>query len=735
MIKFQSIKIQNFLSFNDLTFNFKDKGLYLIEGKNGSGKSSLFEAIAWVLFGKTFKSIKESEIIHKLEEKNCLVNLKFTINDKQYQAIKTKKHDEYKDTTMLFVKINNTWENISGKDQLDTHKEIEKLLGLNFKVFQQSIMLSNLNKSFAEMTDADIKEIFDEILDLDVYSKLQDINSVKKAEINNKVSEILNSKSIINSNINNYFDTIENLKNDLQKAEQDNKEKISQSNDKIDKYNLDINKLQLEIKKIGDINVIKDNRAEHNNKLNDLLEKNENLNKIINKIKSTDLFVIETGIKSKELYIKNNQTEEVIIKYKEKDIKAKLKELDSLNEKLEKYTEIKNTYEVEFKTNRNKIDELIDVMDAIKDLSDCPTCKQKVSESHKKHIMSIYQNMIQGVHAQNAVIDTSSKNNITKLEEVKSKIKILNQELHEIQDNIDAYDKYIENKNKIDIYKNDIEGLTKEKIAVLKRIKDIETAIEIYSIDINKIKESIKEFDTNIENIKTLESAINNFNYKIKLEKEMIGKIDSNIGLMKERINTFITKFDTEKLKLKDIEDEIEKYNEDIKYYDYLAYAFSNQGIKSMLLQNITPILNTIASNFSSDITNGHININFETQTYIKSTKQWKEKFKINIENKDGGETYSANSMGEKAIIDLCILEALNYLVSLRAGKSFNISVYDESFGALDEINSEKVIKYLHNKAENNVIYVVSHDSGFKNYFDDNNIIKVKKVKKYTEII
>ena len=82
-MKINKIKINNFYSFHDVELKFDDySGLVLIEGKNkdtggsnGSGKSSLIEAVVWGLFGKTVRNSTEEAMINFTNKKNCTVEL------------------------------------------------------------------------------------------------------------------------------------------------------------------------------------------------------------------------------------------------------------------------------------------------------------------------------------------------------------------------------------------------------------------------------------------------------------------------------------------------------------------------------------------------------------------------------------------------------------------------------------------------------------------------------------
>ncbi len=726
MIKFKKLKIQNFLSFKDITFKFNAKGLYLIEGKNGSGKSSLFEALSWVIFGKTFKNIAESKLINKYEEKNCYVSLLFSINDKDYKIIKTKQHDEYKDTTMLFVKLEE-WENISGKDQNDTHKEIEKLLGLNFKVFQNSIMLNSLNKSFAEMTDSEIKAIFDDLLDFKVYSDLQEINKQKMkdkedrfTEINQKINTELSGYNILKT-------ANDELEFELTSIKSINNDKIETLTFKNNNINSNIEKLKTE-KDSFNFNI-----DEYNDNIEQLKNHKYALETAENKIHriENDIVKDKTKIESYKEYIEKSEkdTIEIDIEKLEKDIIEITNKKDELRYLYNDAEDKNDNFKAEIAKINLQIDNNISMIQHFENLTDCPTCKQKVSDDYKKIIISNCNDKIKELKVKKAeivLLDTE------KLEQEIEAIKL-------ILNNLDKDKRQVESNNKI------LKNIKQYKID----IADIEENIQQKSNDLtatidnrDRNKNKIEKLETIIQNnselyqkIKQFDNAIKSMNTEINNNNDMIKELKSNIEKQKERIKSGITKLNDKQQIIDDLKAEKQKINDELSYYLFIDEMFSNGGIKSYLLQNITPILNNIANSFSSDITNGHIDIQFETQSYIKSSKKWKEKFAIHINNKNGGEDYKANSSGEKTIIDLCILESLSYLVSLRAGKAFNIKIYDETFAALDNINNQKVIDYLQKQGEEKLIYVMSHDANFKNYFDDTNIISVNKVKNYTEIV
>ena len=86
MIIFKTIKWKNFLSTGDHwnEINFLEQNTNLIIGTNGSGKSTMLDALTFALFNKPFRKINKSQLMNTVNEKDCLVELDFSVNNRDY---------------------------------------------------------------------------------------------------------------------------------------------------------------------------------------------------------------------------------------------------------------------------------------------------------------------------------------------------------------------------------------------------------------------------------------------------------------------------------------------------------------------------------------------------------------------------------------------------------------------------------------------------------------------------
>jgi len=159
--------------------------------------------------------------------------------------------------------------------------------------------------------------------------------------------------------------------------------------------------------------------------------------------------------------------------------------------------------------------------------------------------------------------------------------------------------------------------------------------------------------------------------------------------------------------------------------YKFWCDGFGNSGIKSLLLDSVTPFLNTRANEYLGRLSDSTITVQFNTQTPLKSGEM-REKFSVEVTNDNGDDEYKGNSGGEKRRVDVAISLALQDLVSSRSNKKINLCLYDEAFDGLDGVGCEKIISLLKEKqSEKDTIFVITHNDSLRCHFD--NVITVQK--------
>lgn len=171
-------------------------------------------------------------------------------------------------------------------------------------------------------------------------------------------------------------------------------------------------------------------------------------------------------------------------------------------------------------------------------------------------------------------------------------------------------------------------------------------------------------------------------------------------------------------LKKEELSKEQAVLSTEMEQLSFWVDAFGNAGIKSYLLDSVTPFLNKRANYYLSKLAGNTTQIEFSTQTRL-ATGELRDKFEVRILNSVGGDSYESNSTGERRRIDLAISLALQDLVMTRSKGRLNVLLYDEIFDGLDAIGCENAILLLQEMQKSvESIFVITHNDILKSYFD-----------------
>ena len=151
---------------------------------------------------------------------------------------------------------------------------------------------------------------------------------------------------------------------------------------------------------------------------------------------------------------------------------------------------------------------------------------------------------------------------------------------------------------------------------------------------------------------------------------------------------------------------------------EHALEAFSDKGIKSHVLDLVTPALNEGVNKYLSILAGGSIEAEFSTQTK-KADGTLSDKLDIVITHDGEEATYGSLSSGEKRRVDIAISLSLQDMVISRFGNDINLLAYDELFESLDAVGSENVVELLRQKlVDVSTIIVISHNEDLKPLFD-----------------
>ena len=226
MIIFEKVRWKNFLSTGN-TFseiNLTSAQTNLIIGANGAGKSTILDALTFGLFGKSFRKINKPSLVNSINEKDCLVEVEFSIGKKKYlikRGIKPNVFEIYCNDQL--------WNQES--TLVEQQRNFEKnVLKMNFKSFTQVVILgSSTFVPFMRLPVGQRREIIEDILDIQMFSAMNILLKDKVRDNTEQIKTVENELSIL-------CEKIELQKQHMLLLEKKTQEEITKKQEKISLY-------------------------------------------------------------------------------------------------------------------------------------------------------------------------------------------------------------------------------------------------------------------------------------------------------------------------------------------------------------------------------------------------------------------------------------------------------------------------------------------------------------------
>jgi DNA repair exonuclease SbcCD ATPase subunit len=409
MIIFRYIRWKNLLStgnyFTEIKLNNTQNTL--IVGENGSGKSTMLDALCFALFGKAFRNINKPNLLNSINGKDCVVEVEFDTNNKSYKVIRGIKpnvFEIYQDGELLN-------QDAASKDYQEV---LEKsILKLNYKSFTQIVILGSASFTpFMQLSSSDRRSIIEDLLDIQIFSTM---NGIVKDRIANSKDLISEKKHAID---------LTRQKHDLQKKhidqlKQNNEEKIIEYETEIETNSNTLSTLLTEIDTIAaeveELQLAVNNKVETEDKVKKITKLESQIESNLSKIRKDISFfqehddcptcrqTIASSFKEEELKALSTKATEC-----EHGLTQLEKKLLSEQEKLQDITEKQKAIQkrqVEIATKNATIVELNKYNDKLKKhvlgLKETKT----VSDKEEKELLAIKKELVELDDSLKALID------------------------------------------------------------------------------------------------------------------------------------------------------------------------------------------------------------------------------------------------------------------------------------------------------------------------------------------
>jgi DNA repair exonuclease SbcCD ATPase subunit len=349
MILFKTIRWKNFLSTgNNFTeVDFQKSNTNLIMGSNGSGKSTILDALTFVLYNKPFRKINKPQLVNSVNEKDCLVEIEFSIGSREYKVIRGIKPNVFE--IWIDGKVQN-----QDAAQADQQKKLEEgILKLNYKSFTQTVILGSATfVPFMQLTSANRRDIVEDLLDIKIFSTMNGILKDRVRSCNEVIREASIRKDMIE-------DKIEMQESFIRDIEKSGKERIDRKEKQVENLH-------------KEVDVIMDENDEKTLKIMDELQpKLENLNNTKKTLKKLNTIKVKLEQKIQNIveehkFFEDNTVcptctqplEEQFRLDKIVDIQEKSKELNEGYKELEAAINVEQEKDIEFTNCSSEINRL-----------------------------------------------------------------------------------------------------------------------------------------------------------------------------------------------------------------------------------------------------------------------------------------------------------------------------------------------------------------------------------------
>lgn len=698
--------LKNFMGHSETDLDFTGSNVFLVVGRdknndrisNATGKSTIFKAIDYVLFGVT--PSKKLERIVRDGQDQCEVIFEFEENGINWQVSRKRSNKSNKTQILLSRWDGSEWVKSDHRTSSQTEDAIKDLIKISYSAFSNSILFEQGTFSaIAEATDGDRRKLLKEPLSLSIYSKYEKAAKIKANAFD---ADLSRTKAII--------DTLGDPNSDIVLITKQISD-ISNCISVLDKERINLRtKIDKDVKKASDLEKLLTSDAA--NVADNLVEIDKqkskctsNINKLqqqalqykndIENINKTNATIDEKLVAEEKL---NKQLQSVSVRT-DADVLSDLKELQQKEDK-------GNTYLYSITAEYNKLSQ------NLPESASCPVCFNELTDEYRDKISNDNQIKAEKIKIE---IDNSKE----KLKTLKNKKEKLNNERSSI----------IEHNQKVKQLKLSLTSLQERKEQNQTHYKKLEEAakriIQEAVDESNKLNELIekekelqnKSTDVNISDINKqiveIKSRIRSNEYEEKSKTNSLFEQNGQKGALEERLRKRTEDVD----KLNVLNSQLVLLENDVRLWSRVVRAFSTSGIPTLIIHTILDDLQIEANSILQEL-----RPSLSLQFFIE--KDDKDALGILYKDNDQEREYALLSGGQKMYISFALRLGLSLVIQKRLGVEIKFLELDEVDQPLDLSGQDAFVDAIKKYQNKFKIFVITHNERLKNKF--NNAIVVE---------
>jgi exonuclease SbcC len=675
------LKLSGFLSYRDpAEVDFTRFHLACISGSNGAGKSSLLDAITWVLFGQ---ARKRDESLINLQSKVAEVVFTFAYEDNIYRVLRTLARSK---TTVLEFQIARNgdpeksisaqeliWHPLTERTGRDTQKRIEGILRLDFETFiNVSFFLQGRADQFAQQSPARRKDILGSILGLEMWEAYRE--------------RATGRRKFIERNLDALDGRMQEIAAELAE-EQLRKEKLKEK--------------EAELKRLTAVQKTQETALEVLRKtaVSQLAAEKATLEEERRGLKEKQKIISEQSKAIDELTVQIKNAKKTLKETEEK-IKKKAELVDNRNLAREEHARLK----AENEYLKTLMDEIKAHIEQLKTTDTCPFCGQPLDEDHR--------------HSKGKKLEEEGKEKGDRFRLNKSNLEVLVKKIAE-------YDSQIAG----------LENIERERLAY-------STSITQWTERIDSLNSARKNWETGgAKRLQEVDALLASEKYTIETRKPAAGleeaeralrEIEEQMSLKNQEVGAArqeVNVLDGLRTRQTSLESERKEFALQAGQYGKLERAFGKDGIPALLIEQALPEIESKANELLDRLSDGSMSVRFVTQSSYKDKKRegLKETLDIQLSDGAGVRDYEMYSGGEAFRANFAIRLALSEVLASRKGARLQMLVIDEGFGSQDEQGRQRLIQSINAVQDDFAkILIITHLEELKDAFPTR--IEVEKV-------
>lgn len=679
------IDLKNFLAYADPDpLDLTGINVAVLSGENGAGKSSVLDAITWVLWGKARSPVDE---MIREGQSDMSVQMLFESHGERYLVLRKRRRDSRSSLELSIIdrskigqpgKTQNMFKSLAGSNMRETQMAIDKVVGLDYDTFiNASMILQGRIDEFTSKKAAARKQVLADILMLgqwEAYEELAKVNvRVAQGKLETLETQIKIAADKVNAN--------KQLDVRLAVAQKDAKAKGSalEAAEKIYAAHEELKEAVTAARKLW----------------HDLESSRQDVKSDIARVEK-EIEALKGQPTSEQLTDELLSLTEALTSSTESE--DRIKKIDEmiavLNEQiagLESANDLLDAQSVKAQANVNALKAI--------DEPTCPLCHQALGEDERENVI---QDILASVTVSNNDVAMNSEQADDKRGEI-SDLKVKQSDHQKaVQENLSLQRRAGQLEAGIE---KAAENVTRQESAD-ELLAELQERYDKTEADYQDAKQRHTELHASLSDVAVTTPEIQQMRREKQAADENVGALQNQLELLDETKKQ-LSAWRAEEMDLED----------DVGVLKEVRVAFSKKGVPAMLIEQAVPEIERSANELLLRLTDGRMHVRFDTQRQLKSGDM-AEALEIVISDELGARSYENYSGGEKFKINFAIRIALSKLLARRAGVQLRSLFIDEGFGTQDASGREQVVASINAISQDfDCIIVITHIEELKEAF------------------